>query len=1766
MQLFITQVPVQASRQSFAKQRHDGSAAVMETTASEDSGTRLIQAHFGEESCKKLRYEDYTVGWLAALKSEALVAVKMLDERHDRLPQKPQDANIYILGRIGEHNVVIARPRKYGTNAAAHTAANMVRTFNNLRFILMVGIGGGVPSAPVDEDSQEEQDIRLGDVVVGVPIGCRPSILQYDMGKLLADGAFDIKSRLRDPPEMLLNAVELLRLQDDLQETEMARYLEETISDIESGCKTGSLYRFPGRDKDNLFKSDYRHIGGAKDCGSCDLSQTERRVDREEDTPVVHYGLIASANTVMKSADCRDELRDSEGVLCFEMEAAGLMDNIPCLVIRGICDYSDDHKNDLWQEYAAVAAAAYAKDLLRVLLPEEVRDADAVANILGDLKDTVQEIGNSVKNSVKYMQDKDAAKDKETARKKSQQQLDEIVNLVYCPNSINGDIQENKLQEREKGTCEWILKEDLFKNWEAGAPKDRLLWLYGSMGMGKSVLCSSTIEHIQKAHGSSSVVSLFITGDADMSLNELLRQVAHQLLKNLQKETLEIPDYLQSFGRIEVSRTEPIKCLIHSILAMRPKTFVFIDGLDEYENYDGARGASNVNPSHADLREEGMRKFLSFLVGETETTSLRLWFSSRETPTIKEYFEGRNIRRLEVNQSKTARDISKFLQSAIPSSLTNDIEDLFVTSRLGTRALRESFLWARLVSGELRKVKDRKSLSHMLERVPETLKYYYDKAMKRIIERETAEEGIEDDQLPMWKIVLSLLAFSKRPLRIAEVKDGVAMIRTGALVNLDSDYLPYPRSIEEACMPFVKILAYKDKLEDDYTIMLSHSAVKQFLLARSDSPAAKKISNNKEILISREIIGTCCLNYLSQPKYSKLLEKRGVESFSTSRSLRNPENIRSHHFLSYAAKYWHQHFDTPMKVETLTNAATTDGPHIWTDPTPDTKSSVTKFLHSTNFATCIQVQSLCVSGHFIQSYDSITDKVKMTKRVLPNWLYTDRISTQYGDFIDEWGELLQCGGSKAVSGELDRCLWNTLGGGHLLSWGKSRYHSFGFREEHVCQEKARGCRIQRLSSNGKKLISCLFCVDKSGGELYINTWDLETPKRPRLESTGKIDFKRSELKLDEYGEPCSTILPLIPNIRCLMSPNAIAFFQDESLVRVGSKFFNRSRDGSEITMSNDSLLVDTWEEISSRGTLLIASRRRVRDEKPSRLQANGRLFWPIDESSGSDYSDDFGDSEDSWSEPSTDADTPGSDESIDSESELEADHSGGESSDGSLGRPPSRRKPRGTLRGLQRRGQDSEGSEESDSETSDETDSNSEDEGAALQIDTDASYGSADEDHALDSDDSDDSIESADSMDFDSDREAQALRATTDNPYPIRIGDDSGYIRCDRCNRQVRIRWYRCLKCPIPEGAEGNFDLCRRCEKRGFWCKDKRHPLYDMLNDKAIGVISKAKFSPRNDLHVYDTSAAKPKLLYKYSRKHGSMLYESPPVAHPVHDMVVWALNSNKLLFVDIANNSRFEQKISSTGHRGRPICVNLSFSKCGTLLRVAKIEAVTLDVPDPDSKNRVLKTRLCWILHLLVFQLSAQGPTKFLPKLLGTTSLDIGRCERSLVGCLPFAFTWGADDLYITISSSRLRVYCIDIAKIAAIGKRVRDKGKSKLRCNGVEGMEESGKGLVLTPKEIVFLPRSARNRTVQYIPPAGSGRSDVATVIVGPKHGEHSLPGFALYLSRKDLGDWVDINEKAGEDAKLFGKQKLKLPYEEFDVQQDCDIIPAGNEKWYT
>jgi nucleoside phosphorylase len=309
----------------------------------------MAQRHF--------RHEDYTVGWVCALPIELAAAAELLDEKHLDLPQGRSDTNIYTLGRMGEHNVVVAclPAGQTGNNSATAVAVQMKSKFTSIRFGLMVGIGGGVPS--------DEADVRLGDVVISQPCMQHGGVVQYDFGKTTPNG-FVQTGLLNAPPTILLNALAKLQANRYRRKSDISMYLS-------------ALCHLPEFARDNagpdiLFEPTYNHVGGPT-CERCSKDRLLMRTTRGSQEIMVHYGTIASGNQVMRDGVIRNKISSRlGGVLCFEMEAAGLMNSFSCLVIRGICDYADSHKNKRWQAYAAATAAACAKEVLSVIPAAEV--------------------------------------------------------------------------------------------------------------------------------------------------------------------------------------------------------------------------------------------------------------------------------------------------------------------------------------------------------------------------------------------------------------------------------------------------------------------------------------------------------------------------------------------------------------------------------------------------------------------------------------------------------------------------------------------------------------------------------------------------------------------------------------------------------------------------------------------------------------------------------------------------------------------------------------------------------------------------------------------------------------------------------------------------------------------------------------------------------------------------------------------------------------------------------------------------------------------------------------------------------------------------------------------------------------------------------------------------------------------------------------------------------------------------------------------------
>jgi nucleoside phosphorylase len=303
---------------------------------------------------RQFTHSDYTVAWICALpKAELVIAGAMLDEEHPVLPAAdPQDTNVYLFGRIGSHNVVIAclPAEKTGKVSAAIVAKDLLRSFKAVRFGLMVGVGGGAPYYTVkhdnsamdvdcsnnnsamdmdceddnseEDDSEDTQDIRLGDVVISLHSKSSEAVVQYDFGKSVQGKEFIRTGRLNKPPSIVLSAVGMLQGQYERKGHKLSERLSKMVSD---NPRMATKFEYPGLAKDQLFKSDFVHVNDKKQCKDCcgsrDINLVKRK-KRDSTDIVLHYGTIGSADQVMKDATLRDKWAQKEKVKCFEMEAA----------------------------------------------------------------------------------------------------------------------------------------------------------------------------------------------------------------------------------------------------------------------------------------------------------------------------------------------------------------------------------------------------------------------------------------------------------------------------------------------------------------------------------------------------------------------------------------------------------------------------------------------------------------------------------------------------------------------------------------------------------------------------------------------------------------------------------------------------------------------------------------------------------------------------------------------------------------------------------------------------------------------------------------------------------------------------------------------------------------------------------------------------------------------------------------------------------------------------------------------------------------------------------------------------------------------------------------------------------------------------------------------------------------------------------------------------------------------------------------------------
>ncbi|KAH7159361.1 nucleoside phosphorylase domain-containing protein, partial [Fusarium sp. MPI-SDFR-AT-0072] len=701
--------------------------------------------------------EDYTIGWICALQEEYEAACRMLDEEFEG-PETSDinDNSTYVFGRVHEHNVVIGclPGGRYGISSAAVVCRDMVRSFPSLKFALMVGIGGGAPA--------QDRDIRLGDVVVSVPQGKLGGVIQYDFGKRLSDNQFLHNGHINSPPEVLLRAIpEMRRRHNDPKKPDKILEHLRRMEDMPE-------YQRPAEDR--LYRADYKHKGGIT-CASCATHGLEERpLQVTKRAVTVHYGIIASADSVMKNAEERDRYaQDPElNVLCFEMEAAGLMNNFPCLVIRGICDYSDSHKNDEWHRYAALAAAAYTRELLYILKPGGVATLPSWAGkfkqILAGLDTKVYNLSNNIQD-MRFRQ----------LNQEHQTILDWLTPVEY------GTQQSDYFANRQQGTGQWFLESAEYREWLDADGKT--LFCPGIPGAGKTILSSIVINDLHKEFSDNPNIGIgYIYCNFRQEQEQKIDDMLASLLKQLSRGWHCLPESVNSFyGKHKKNATRPlveeVSATLQSVVELYAKVFIIVDALDECQTLDDCRG-----------------KLLSEIFKLQSRFTVNICATSRPISDITNVFDQALCLVIHATKDDVALYLEKHmgtlrlvvktnprLQEQIKTEISDAVDGMFLLAHIYLQFLKDK-VTENDVRSALKGIQKQKQASGGNKY--KLLSSAYDQAMERINRQEM---GLRELAIR----VLSWITCAKRQLTTTEFQHALAtkmgnpVLDTGDLVPIE---------------------------------------------------------------------------------------------------------------------------------------------------------------------------------------------------------------------------------------------------------------------------------------------------------------------------------------------------------------------------------------------------------------------------------------------------------------------------------------------------------------------------------------------------------------------------------------------------------------------------------------------------------------------------------------------------------------------------------------------------------------------------------------------------------------------------------------------------------------------------------------------------------------------------------------------------------------------------------------------------------------------
>ncbi|QYS99266.1 hypothetical protein H0G86_006408 [Trichoderma simmonsii] len=745
------------------------------------------------------------------------------DKDGDRYGRAIGDPNTYTTGRFGNFDVVLVLLPNTGNVSAASATASLRSSYPGLKLVILTGTCGGVPFSGTGDE------ILLGDVIIS------KTVIQYDYGRQYPD---DFKAR--DTTEDILG-----RPNKDIRglvtflETELAReqlekraivFLKQ-MQDLppKGNRRRVDIYKYPGACSDRLFESNYHHkhyLSPQSICGKCHKCEDivceesrdsecdsvgcddqhiskRRRLEpnraskqqgfcEESQTPSIFIGRFGSSDRVVKSSKHRDEIAEHYGVIAFETEAAGVWDELPCIIVKGISNYADGHGSKHWQDFAAAVAACVAKALVERFTKT---DKTFRAQVEQQMKELMEN-----KESNKCLQDL--------------RQTD--------PRDDKTRIQRTK-GHLLKDSYHWILDHADFKKWYNS--QYGLLWIKGDPGKGKTMLLCGIIDEIEDSI-TTQCLSYFFCQATELQLNNataVLRGLIYMIIMQRPALISHVRKKYDHSGKKLFEDGNNWEALSKTLLAILNDpslidAILIIDALDECV--------------------EGLSFLLEF-INKASCSSRAKWIvSSRNWPIIEESLEDamHGVRLcLELNESLVSAAVQSFIRYKV-QHLTEkksydkntqiEIEQYLMSNAHGT------FLWVSLVCQELADPRVRKR--HTLQRLktyPSGLDPLYKRMMQNIYDSLDAEVCLQ---------ILAITSVVYRPITLSELS---CLMESHIDNDDDDDEL---KDIIGFCGSFLTIR--------EETIYFIHQSAKDFLLEKvPDQILALGIEHQHHTIFSRSL-------------------------------------------------------------------------------------------------------------------------------------------------------------------------------------------------------------------------------------------------------------------------------------------------------------------------------------------------------------------------------------------------------------------------------------------------------------------------------------------------------------------------------------------------------------------------------------------------------------------------------------------------------------------------------------------------------------------------------------------------------------------------------------------------------------------------------------------------------------------------------------------------------------------------------------------------